>query len=225
MTRPLALVALAAALGVPSAPAGEVPEATLVLEATVGVPATLPSGAPPRFLLRRDNSVFVGGSDQIYSGLLSKDEVKALERRVKDLRKAGILGPSVSFGDDTTKRFRLRLLEDAARDVVITGDPATAPPELQALALLVSDLARFDHPSLRPWPPAEYAVSAREGVLVGGCREWFLPVPFDDVLAGPRRLAADDAERWPKGANPASVCWEGRRYVVTLRPLLPGEQP
>jgi hypothetical protein len=223
--RPLALVALVAVLVAPTARAGEVPEATLILEATVGVPATLPAAAPPRFLLRRDRSVFVGGSEQIYSGLLDNDAVKAIERRVKALRKSDVLAPSVSFGDDTTRRYRLRLLEDGARDVVITGDPATAPPELQALALLVSDLERFDHPSLRPWQPAEYAVSAREGVLVGGCREWLLPLSLDEVLAGPRRLAADEAERWPKGADPASVCRDGRRYVVTLRPLLPGEQP
>lgn len=225
MTRPLALLALVALLAVPSASAGEVPQATLILEASVGVPGTLPAAAPPRFVLRRDGSVFVGGSEQIYAGLLAKDEVKLIERRVKALRQAGVLGPSVSFGDDTTKSYRLRVLKDGARDVVITGDPATAPPELQGLGLLVSDLLRFDHPSLRPWVPTEYAVSAREGVLVGGCREWLLPLSLDDVLDGPRRLAADEVERWPAGADPASVCRDGRRYVVTLRPLLPGEQP
>jgi hypothetical protein len=225
MIRPPAVVALLAFLVVPSSRAGEVPDATLVLEATVGVPGTLPAAAPPRFLLRRDGTVFVGGSAQIYTGLLVKDEVKAIENRVKALRKAGSLGPSVAFGDDTTKRYRLRVLKDGARDVVITGDPAAAPLELQGLALLVSDLASFDHPSLRPWLPTEYAVSAREGVLVGGCREWLLPLSLDDVLAGPQRLAAEEVERWPRGADPSSVCRDGRYYVVTLRPLLPGEQP
>ena len=30
---------------------------------------------------------------------------------------------------------------------------------------------------------------------------------------------------WPTGALPACVCADDRRYAVTLRPLLPGEQP
>ena len=225
MTRPLVFLALLVLFLAPSASTGEIAEATLILEASVGVPGTLPAAAPPRFVLRKDRSVFVGGSEQIYAGLLDNDEVKLIERRVKAVRKAGNLGPSLSFGDDATKRYRLRLLKDRPRDVVITGDPADAPPELQGLALLISDLLTFDHPSLRPFTPSEYAVSAREGVLVGGCREWLLPLSFEDVLAGPQRLAADERGRWPAGADPASVCSEGRHYVVTLRPLLPGEQP
>jgi hypothetical protein len=205
--------------------AGEIPEATLILEASVGVPGTMPSAAPPRFVLREDRSVFVGGSEQVWAGQLDKDEVKAIENRVKALRKSRAIGSEVSFSGDTTRSYRLRLLKDDPRDVVITGNPADAPPELQALALLVSDLLDFDHSSLRPYAPTEYAVSAREGVLVGGCREWLLPLSFDDVLEAPQRLAADERGRWPAGADPASVCQGGRRYVVTLRPLLPGEQP
>jgi hypothetical protein len=220
-----ALLALAALAGVSLSRAGEIPEATLVLEAAVGLPGSIPTAAPPRFVLKRDGQVFVGGSAVVYSGWLEKDEIKAIERTVKRLRKAGLLTPTVSFGDDSSKSYRLRLLKDGARDVVITGNPATAPPALQPLAAFVSDLLRFDHPSLRPLELAEYVVSAREGVLVGGCRQWRLPLPFESVLAGPQRLAADEAERWPAGADPASVCHEGRRYVVTLRPLLPGEQP
>jgi len=218
----LALVALAAGT---LAEAGEIPDATLVLEAAISLPGTIPAAAPPRFVLRRDRTVFIGGSEAIYAGQLSKNEAKGIESRVKQLRKAGLLNPTVSFGDDATKRYRLRVLKDGARDVVISGDPRTAPPELHPLASLVTDLLEFDHPSLRPWAPNTYALSAREGVLLGGCREWLLPVPFEDVLAAPRSLAADDADRWPSGANPASVCYRGERYVVTFRPLLPGEQP
>jgi hypothetical protein len=221
----LALLALVALAGGGASEAGEIPEATLVLEAAVGVPGSIPAAAPPRFVLKRDGQVFVGGSASVYAGWLEKDEIKAIERRIKRLRKAKLLTPAVSFGDDTSKSYRLRLLKDGPRDVVITGDPATAPPALQPLAAFVADLLRFDHPSLRPLTLAEYAVSAREGILVGGCRQWFLPLPFESVLAGPQRLAADEAERWPAGADPASVCHEGRRYVVTLRPLLPGERP
>lgn len=225
MSRGLLLLALIA-LGVgPAANAGEIPEATLILEAAIDLPGSIPAAAPPRFVLRRDGQVFIGGSKAIYAGQLSKDETKQLENRVDKLRKAGLLNPTVSFGADATKRYRLRLLHDGARDVVISGDPAKAPPELNSLALLVTDLLDFDHPSLRPWAPTTYALSAREGVLSGGCREWLLPVPFEDVLAAPRLLDADDADRWPSGANPASVCYRGEQYVVTLRPLLPGEQP
>jgi hypothetical protein len=225
VSRAAVLLVLAAALWVPPARAGEIPQAVLILEGSVGLPGSIPEAAPPRFVLLRDGRVFMGGSEPIYAGQLSEDEADALEDRAKALRKAGALAPSVTFGEDATKRYRLRLLEGDPRDVVITGDPADAPPELQALAAFVSDLLRFDHRSLRPWSPSEFALSAREGILVGGCREWFLPVSFDAVLAAPWRIAADEVERWPTGSNPASVCVEGQRFVVTLRPLLPGEQP
>ena len=38
-------------------------------------------------------------------------------------------------------------------------------------------------------------------------------------------VAAADAIGWPTGALPASVCAGDKRFVVTLRPLLPGERP
>jgi hypothetical protein len=219
------LVALAALAAASPGEGGEIAGATLILEAAVGLPGRIPGAAPPRFVLKRDGQVFVGGSAVVYAGQLDEDEAEAIEDRVKGLRKSHLLAPTVSFGDDSTKRYRLRLLKDDPLDVVITGDPASAPPALEPLAAFVEALSRFDHRTLRPLAPAEYAVSAREGRLVGGCRPWYLPLPFERVLAGPQRLAADEAERWPSGADPASVCHEGRRYVVTLRPLLPGEQP
>jgi hypothetical protein len=225
VTRAPGLVVLAAVLAVPPTPAGEIPQAILILEAAVGLPGSIPDAAPARFVLLRDRRVFVGGSEPIYAGELSEDEKDRLEDRVDALRDSGVLGPSVKFSDDTRKRYRLRLLEDDPRDVVITGDPAHAPAVLRPLATFVSELLRFDHRSLRPWSPAEYALSAREGILVGGCREWLLPVSLDAALAAPQRIAADEVERWPTGSNPASVCADGQRYVVTLHPLLPGEQP
>jgi hypothetical protein len=219
--------AAVALLGVAAAPlcAGEIPEASLVLEATIGLPGRVSAAAPPRFVLMRDRRVFVGGTDGVFAGLLDKDEAKWIEERVKDLRKRGLLSPSVSFGGDATKRLRLRLLEDSPTEVVATGDPAAAPPALQPLAGFLSDLLRFHHPSLRPFAPEAYALSAREGSLAGGCRSWQFSVPLEDARAGPRLVSAAEAERWPTGANPASVCAEGRRFVVTLRPLLPGEAP
>ena len=225
MTRVLTLLALVVVLAVPSVRGGEIPDAVVIFEAADGLPDSVPSAAPPRFVLRRDRQVFVGGSDKIYSGLLDKDEAKAIERRIETLAKSGVLDAPASFGGDTDTRYRLRLPREGERDVVITGDPASAPPALQGLAALVTKLLRFDHPSLRPWAPAEYAVSAREGELAGGCRAWLLALPFDRVLAGAQRIPVAEAERWPAGSDPASVCEDGRRYVVTFRPLLPGEQP
>ena len=225
MSRALLFLVLVSVLAAAPARAGDIPEATLVLEAMDDLSEGVSSAAPPRFVLRLDNQVFVGGSARVYSGLLDKDAAKALERRVKELRKAGVLDAPASFGGDPSKRYRLRLSEDGGRDLLITGDPAQAPPALQGLAALITDLLRFDHPSLRPWQPAEYAVSAREGTLVGGCREWLLPLSFDAVLAGSQRIAADEVDRWPAGSDPASVCVNDLHYVVTFRPLLPGEQP
>jgi hypothetical protein len=60
---------------------------------------------------------------------------------------------------------------------------------------------------------------------VGGCRPWRQTVPLAEVLAGPRTVDARSAYDWPTGALPAAVCDGDRRYVVTLRPLLPGERP
>lgn len=226
MTRRVCLALLAAALAIASAvPAGEIPQALVILEAAVGLPGSIPDTAPPRFVLLRDRRVFVGGSEPVYAGELSKDEEDRIKDRIDALRDARVLAPSVTFGDDVSKRYRLRLLEGDPRDVVITGDPADAPPALRGLADFVSELLHFDHRSLRPWSPAFYALSAREGILVGGCREWFLPVPLEAALQAPQQIAADEVERWPTGSNPASVCAAGQRYVVTLRPLLPGEQP
>jgi hypothetical protein len=70
-------------------------------------------------------------------------------------------------------------------------------------------------------------MTVREARLVGGCRRWSFAFPIAQALAGPRVVAASDAVGWPTGAVPASVCVDdpGRRYAVTLRPLLPGEQP
>jgi hypothetical protein len=219
------LLAVAGLLAAQPVSGDEFPEAIVVLEAADGFPDSVPSGAPPRFVLGRDRRVFLGGSEKIYAGLLDRDEVKAIERRIKDLRKSGLLQPSVSFGDDTGKRYRLRLPREEVSDVLMTGDPASAPPGMRGLATFVNDLLRFDHPSLRPWAPTEFLVTAREGELVGGCRAWLLPTPFESIVAGPQRIPVAGAERWPAGSDPASVCHDGRRYVVTFRPLLPGERP
>jgi len=109
--------------------------------------------------------------------------------------------------------------------MTVIGDPGQSAPGLRPLAALIDDLARFDHPSLRPYEPGSYAVSAREGVLPGGCRSWpFKESPAESVFA-PRTLPGDSLRDWPTGTSPASVCAGDKTYVVTFRPLLPGERP
>ncbi|HEY4658509.1 MAG TPA: hypothetical protein VIH11_03260, partial [Gemmatimonadaceae bacterium] len=99
------------------------------------------------------------------------------------------------------------------------------PAPLAPLAALLQDLSHFHHPSLRPYAPSSYSLTVREARLSGGCRAWSLPFPIADALSGPRAVPAIDAVSWPTGAMPASVCVDDKRYVVTLRPLLPDERP
>jgi hypothetical protein len=212
--------------------AGEIPGAVLVLETAPGTPGSDPTGAPPRFVLLRDARVFVGGSSLVEAGRLEKGEAQALQKRASALRKIPGIGTPISFGGGSDRPLRLRLLEDEPIEIVVTGlplegggDPAGVPPPLAELARLLQDLARFHHPSLRPFAPSSYSLTVREARLAGGCRAWSWPFPIADALAGPRAVPAADAASWPTGAMPASVCVDDRRYAVTLRPLLPGEHP
>ena len=208
-----------------SARPGDIPGAAIVLEARIELPGRVSDAAPPRFVLLEDGRVFVGGTDRLQAGHLDKAEMTGLERRLERVRKLPGLGESVSLGGDASRRLRLRLLKGRPLDVVVTGDPASAPRGLEPLAGLVEELLRFHDPSLRPWTPESYALLARDGELVGGCRPWTFEIPLRDTLDRPQAVDAASASGWPTGANPASVCEGGRRYVVTLRPLLPGEQP
>jgi hypothetical protein len=136
----------------------------------------------------------------------------------------GISSSPVALGGDAARTARL-WLSDGPVELVATGDPAEAPLALAPLGSLVSDLLRFDHPSLRPYEPASYAMTVREARLVGGCRAWGFTFPIAQAQAGSRTVTAAEASGWPTGAVPASVCADDRRYAVTLRPLLPGERP
>ena len=251
--RPAAAAALLALAALPPAAAGDIPGAVIVLEAAPGTPGSDPAAAPPRFVLLKDGQVFVGGTARLEAGRLERGEISALMKRVEALRKLPGLSPApargatpdrgspVSLGGDPSRTLRLRILDGKPLDVVATGDPAQAPPVLAPLSTLLADLLRFNHPSLRPYTPASYAMTVREGRLVGGCRAWGFPFPVAEALASPRTVSAAEAAGWPTGAMPASVCVDdpspsasasprpsasaGRRYVVTLRPLLPGEKP
>jgi hypothetical protein len=68
-------------------------------------------------------------------------------------------------------------------------------------------------------------MAVREARLAGGCRSWSFPFPLAEAVVGARAVPAPEVEGWPTGAMPASVCVDERRYVVTLRPLLPDERP
>lgn len=213
------------ALGAVASRAGDIPRAVVVLEGlTAPLPDQVAEAAPPRFVLLEDGQVFVGGTSRVTSGRLAKPEAKAIEARVVAVRQLPGLGATVSLGAGP-QRYRLRLRKGGSQDIVATGDPAGAPANLQPLASLILDLLRFEHPTLRPYRPQAYAVMAREGTLAGGCRRWSFPEPLADSLFTPGTVPASAAENWPTGAAPASVCTDGKAYVVALRPLLPGEKP
>jgi hypothetical protein len=214
----LLLVASFLAHGVAPAAASEIPGALIVLQAAPGTPGSDPAAAPPRFVLLKDGQVFVGGTERLEAGRLDKAEVAAFQKRAEAVRKL----PGIGGDPDRTMRLWLR---EGPVEVAATGDPAGAPAALAPLASLLSDLLAFHHPSLRPYAPASYAMTVREARLVGGCRSWGFTFPIAQALSGPRAVTAVEASSWPTGAVPASVCADDRRYAVTLRPLLPGEQP
>jgi hypothetical protein len=218
------LAALALAHGAQKASASEIPGAVIVLEAAPSTPGSDPAAAPPRFVLLKDGQVFAGGTERMEAGRLEKGEASALEKRAEAVRKLPGISSPVALGGEASRTMRLRLPEERV-DVVATGDPSQAPPALGPLASLLSDLLSFYHPSLRPYEPTSYAMTVREARLVGGCRAWPFAFSIAEAQAGPRAVTAAEASGFSTGAVPASVCAQDRRYAVTLRPLLPGEQP
>jgi len=205
--------------------AGEIPGAVVVLEVfDRALPADVPEAAPPRFVLLENGQVFVGGSERLVAGRLSGKEQKELETRLAEVRRLPVLAGTVTLGPGP-RRQRLLLRKGRGLDMTITGDPAQAPLTLRPLAALVQDLAHFYHPSLRPFEPSTFALSAREGMLVGGCRRWTFPEPPGESVFLPRVVPAATVAGWPTGARPASVCSGDKKYIVTFRPLLPGEKP
>ena len=205
--------------------AGEIPGALIELRAiTPFAPLQDWSAAPPRFVLLDDGQVFVGGSKELLSGRLEKDEVKALEAQVEAVRKMPGFASAFSFGEGDVATFLLRGGKGKTIDVRVTGDPSKASPALRPLASLLDTLLRFDHASLRPYTPASFALSAREGVRRGGCRIWTL-LPTPNEAAAGTTVQASALETWMGGVYPTSVCVGDKSYAVLLRPLLPGERP
>lgn len=186
-------------------------------------PGFEPDALPVRFALFDDGRIVVGGTRVLYAGKLEKAEHKALEKRLGQLERTPGLGAPLVFGPGST-RYRLAL-PDKRLEVNATGDPQQAPPELRVVAQLVDALEHFDHASLRPLPATQVWARAREQRLPGGCRPWRGPLPLAELATAARALPADAFVDWPTGALAASACENGRAYVVTLRPLLPGERP
>jgi hypothetical protein len=218
---------LAAACLVALSPHGRahaaLPDAVVALESLSALPAgQVAEAAPPRFVLLEDGRVFVGGTRSAAAGKLEGGELKALESKLSKIRKLVGAGATLTLGPGERRR---RLVLRKAAPVIVLGDTAAAPASLRPLAALLDELERFDHPSLRPYQPTHYAVRAREGTLPGGCRSWSLPVSLEQAAGGPSLVPASAAAGWPTGAEPAAICHGEKGYVVTLRPLLPGETP
>jgi hypothetical protein len=228
MQRAVVALLLAAAATIPTGSplsAADTGEAILVLDVVaVSVPGRVWSAAPPRFALFEDGQVYVGGTSQLAAGHLEKSETKAIDDQLALVRKLPGLGSSMTFAEGGP-RYRLQVRKGKPLDLVVTGDPAAAPPAMKPLAALLTTLAAFEHASLRPYEPANYALAAREAAMPGGCRAWAFPVPLNEVVSGPHGVPPSEAVEWPTGATPAAVCEGGKTYQVTLRPLLPGERP
>jgi hypothetical protein len=220
-----AIVAAGVLLAAPAVLAGEVPGVLVTLEVTTALPlGEVPSALPARFVLLEDGHVFVGGTSQMVAGRLDKVEVKDLEQRLALVRKMPGFAARIAFGDAPLPSYRLQSPKSKL-DAVVSGDLGAAPPALGPMAALLRDLSEFHHASLRPYEPASFLLSAVEAPLVGGCRPWRQAPPLAEVLASPRAVDAKSAYDWPTGALPAFACDGDRRFVVTHRPLLPGERP
>ncbi len=208
-----------------AAPAdSEIPGARLILDLHPPArPGFVPEALPTRFVLLEDGTLVVGGHSGLATVRAEREFVKALDKRSGQLERLAGSDVSVTFGPGD-ERCRLRLPKERI-DVTAVGDPAQAPLELRPLAALVSDLAAFDHPGLRPLQPAEYWASARAEALPGGCRVWRGTPRVSDLVEHPQALPASMAAGWPTGGYAASVCEDGRRFSLTLRPLVPGQRP
>jgi hypothetical protein len=223
MRRSLLLVLLVLVPPGPALPS-EIPDATIVLEQLSPVlPNDVPESAPPLFVLLKNGQLFRGGSGHVLEGKLEGKDQEPLDKEVSRVRKLLGIGSTVTFGPGALKQ-RLTLKDGKKLEIVASGDPAAAPPQLKPLASLIQELSRYDHPSLRPFAVVSYRVRVTEAHLLGGCRPWVFSLPFAEALSSPKTVPAAMVSGWPTGEVPASVCVSDKTYVVTLRPLLPGER-
>jgi hypothetical protein len=222
--RPFLAALLAPVLA--STAAAAVPDAEIVLTVdATGLPGQVAAAVPARFVLLGDRSVFVGGTSAFATTRIEGRDVSEIDKMIKRVRRIRGLGPQVAFGPGPG-RMHLVVERGGHMELTATGDPASSSPALRPLAALLTYLASYLGPDLRPYRPSAFAVSAREEALPGGCRPWTLPASLKSAVASPQLVAAGAAERWPTGGDPASVCGDdGKTWSVGLRPLLPGERP
>jgi hypothetical protein len=170
----------------------------------------------------RNGEVFVGGTSEILTSRLERKVRRDLQKQANRVRKLkGLVGEAILGPGET--RYRLYIRKGGTFSA--RGDLTAVPSRLKPLGRLLERVLCFDHPTLRPYRPSRYRLAVRAGVLRGGCRNWSFALPLLDALPAPRVVPAEMVVGWPTGAVPASVCHRGRKYVVTLRPLLPGENP
>ena len=202
--------------------AGDVPEALVALE-VIEPPVAwrVAEAAPMRFALLERGRVYVGGSTQLAVGLLESRERKDLEKRVERVAKQKGLGGEVRLGPGET-RHRLHFPERGVL-VMAVGDPAAATGDLRRLGMLIEELRDFDHHSLVPWSPIKYLLSVSRRDVPGGCRLWQLDLDPESLLRQPMVVPSGAVPSWTTGATPTAACHDGRRFAVTLRPLVPGE--
>lgn len=221
----LALIVVALALA-PGAEASDIPQAIVLLEdAAAGRAGQVVEAAPVRFALLEDGQLFVGGSSEILTAKLSARELKDFEKRLTEIRKHPALAGNVALGPGSAQRRLVLRKGGRPLEMVLTGDLESATPAMRGLADFVGQLGSYHHPGLRPYSASSLGLSAKEGVLPGGCRRWTHTEALKDAVFAPKVVSAAGLESWPRGANPAFVCAGDKRYVVTLRPLVPGERP
>lgn len=185
-------------------------------------------GVPSRFILMTDGSVYVGGRREYLRGFLDRAEMQDVSTRLdlalKALGKAGV-PPSITLGEGPAV-FRLSSLLGVQFHTYVMGNldaPLLAP--FQALLVdFVRRLAAFRHPSLRPFDPAQFAMSAREKTLPGGCRDRLLLPPLASLPADELVVGESLTHGFPTGPEMAQVCEGTKRFAVVFRPLVPGER-
>jgi hypothetical protein len=204
---------------------GDASEAVVTLQVSATpIPGRVPEAMPPRFVLAEDGTAYVGGTSAVATARLESADIKAIEKDIERIRKIPGLATHIDLGPGGDRSYRIIVHKGKPLDLTAVGDLAGASPAFRPIVSLINRLADYSSPDLHPYHPSSYALTAREESLPGGCRPWTFPVALPQVLAAPQVVSASVAEAWPTGGDAASVCAGEKRYVVALRPMLPGER-
>jgi hypothetical protein len=182
-------------------------------------------GVPPRFVLLTDGSVFVGGRRDVLRGFLDKVEMQSISTRLDQaLKSGGKAGPpETPIVGEGPATFRFSILLGAPRQIMVSGSLATTGTRaLGPLPDFIRYLARFRHPSLKPYDPEQYTLVVREKRLEGGCRTAAGLPPLAEAALHERAVSEELTRDFPTGPDMAQVCEGSKRYAVVFRPLIPG---